>query len=273
MVADWAASKTASPVALWAIVGAVGVLTLGFALLLVLNLCRVPMSPRGEAMAMGCFLLAFLLARPMVVSYALRWCGQEAWATRLGELTEAWPVHPVAGNMALIVWAIFLGRLASHVVREGKLLLPVAVVASIADGITVFRGVVAKMSEHAPEVVAALSVNLPVAPPAGVSVPVLTAVGIGDFLFLALFLAVALRYQMNAVAATWGAFAAMLVAPFAFFIWPEAPGMPGLPFISAGVLAANWRHFHYSAAERRALAIGGVVVGAAAVAVWVMGRR
>jgi hypothetical protein len=133
--------------------------------------------------------------------------------------------------------------------------------------------VVAKVTAQAPEVLQAFSATALVAPPPGVTVPVLTAVGIGDFLFLALFLTVALRYSMNAVQAMWGAFAAMLVAPFAFFIWPDAPGMPGLPFISAGVLAANWKHLQYSASERRALVIAGAVAAALTAAVWVVVRR
>jgi len=273
LIGNWLAARTTSDFALWLIVLAVGVLSLAFALLLALSVCRIDVRPGAEAAWMVGAVVVFALARPLVLAVLGRWLGLGELGGRLMRVLPDLPGQQLVGNIALILWAIFLGRLVSHVIREGKMLLPVAVVASIADVITVFHGVVAKVTAQAPEVLQAFSATAPVAPPPGVTVPVLTAVGIGDFLFLALFLTIALRYSMNAVQAMWGAFAAMLVAPFAFFIWPDAPGMPGLPFISVGVLAANWKHLQYSASERRALVIAGAVAAALTAAVWVVVRR
>jgi len=273
LAASLLAARTTSLLAIWGIIAGVGLTSLAFALLLALSLCRIPLRAGAEAALMVGAGVVFAAARPMVVAVVGRWLGAAETGQRLAEALPAFLGQESIGNTALIVWAIFLGRLVSRVIREGKLLLPVAVVASIADIITVFHGVVAKVTEQAPEVVEAFSATMPVEIPAGVSVPVLTAVGIGDFLFLALFLSVALRYSMNAVKAMWAVFAAMLVAPFAFFLWPDAPGMPGLPFISAGLLAAVWPHLKYSREERRALAVSGVLVAVVAVVVWMAVRR
>jgi len=266
-------ARTASDIAWWLIIAAVGVLTLVFALLLTLSVCRIVLRPRAEAVWMVGAGMAFVAARPLVLQAVGKWLA--FGGTGVQAASGLSPGRQMVGNIALILWAIFLGRLVSRVIKEGKLLLPVAVVASIADVITVFRGVVAKLTEEAPRVLQTFSATLPVAPPKAVSVPVLTEVGLGDFLFLALFLAVALRYSMNAAKTVWAAFAAMLVAPLAFFIWPKTleTGLPGLPFISAGVLAVNWRHLQYSPAERRALAVSGALVGALVAVIWLVIRR
>ncbi|GAG48903.1 unnamed protein product, partial [marine sediment metagenome] len=147
-----------------------------------------------------------------------RWLGAQAAGERLATSLSIIPGQDLLGNLALIIWAVLLGRLVSRIIKEGKLLLPVAVVASVADIFTVFWGVVKEVGEKAPEVVEAFSAQTPVEPPPEMAAPILTAVGIGDFLFLALFLSVALRYSMNATGALWATFAVMLVAPLAFLL-------------------------------------------------------
>jgi hypothetical protein len=258
--------------ALTVLVTAVGVGTLALTLLMVLSLCRVEMRSGAEAGWMAAALVAFCLARPGVFAIAGRWLGLPAGAT-LAERLSVLPAQALLGNLALIVWAVFLGRLVSRVIREEKMILPVAVVASIADIVTVYWGVVAKVSQQAPEVVEAFSAAAPVKPPPGIPAPILTSVGIGDFLFIALFLAAAVRYSLDAARSMWLVFASMLVAMVAFLIWPQALGMPGLPFISAGILLANWRHLRYSVEEKRALVVAGVVVAAVLVGIWMIARR
>lgn len=210
-----------------------------------------------------------LLARPEVLAIAGRWLGAPEKGQRIAGLLTIRPEQQLLGNIALILWAVFLGRLVSRVIREGKLLLPVAAVASIADIITVFWGVVAHLSEKAPEVVKAFSAQAPVAAPVAVSLPMLSSIGIGDFLFLAVFLAVAIRYGMNGVKAMWFTLVVMLIAPVPFLLVPKlaSTGMPGLPFISIAVLGANWRHLVFTRDEKRALAFAAVLVVAVATAI------
>ncbi len=111
--------------------------------------------------------------------------------------------------------------------------------------------------------VAALSVQAPAADVVtqyNLFVPVLTFIGIGDFLFLALFFTATLRHHMRPVASLWAAFAAMLVASFVVRFAPGTLGIPGLPFLSTGVLIVNWRFFRFSREEKRALAFVAVLV-------------
>jgi len=260
------------PVAAVAVLGMgtwVGMLLLS--LLVVLNLSRLRTSCGYEVVWVLGLMALFFLARPDAFAVVGRLVGNPARGREIAQLLKITPEQQVIGNIALILWAIFLGRLVSRVIREGKLLLPVAVVASIADIITVFWGVVHEISQKAPEVVETFSAQTPVAVPLTLPVPILTAVGIGDFLFLALFLTVAVRYAMNDAKAVWATFAIMLAAPVPFVIWPDLAGLPGLPLISLAVLGANWRYLRFSREEKRALAFAGVLV--IAVAAWIVLRH
>jgi hypothetical protein len=249
------------------------VATLALSLLLVLSICRLPMRPRTEVAWILTMTLIFCLARPTVFAITARLLGYPAAGSRLAALLTILPGQELLGNAALILWAAFLGKLVSRIVREGKLFLPVALVASLADIITVFWGPVKQVTETAPEVAQTFSASAPIAPPPGVPAPILAAVGIGDFLFLALFLAAALRHSMAAVKTMWAVFAVMLLAPFAFFVWPSDHGLPGLPFVAAAVLWANWRHLKFTREEKRALAFAGALVAVAALAIWTLLRR
>jgi len=262
-----------SPIVTVLVVTLAAAIVLLLSLLMVLSLCRIRLGAAAEAGWMVGAVVAFCFSRPVVFAIVGRWLGAQAAGERLATSLSIIPGQEILGNLALIVWAVLLGRLVSRIIKEGKLLLPVAVVASVADIFTVFWGVVKEVSEKAPEVVNAFSAQAPVEPPPEMAAPILTAVGIGDFLFLALFLSVALRYSMNASRAIWATFALMLVAPLAFMIWPEATGLPGLPFISLAVLGVNWRYLRFTPDEKRSLSIAGVLVAVAAVGLWAMLRR
>jgi len=236
-------------------------------LLMVLSVCRLPLRARAEALWMVLMIAAFCLVRPTVLGIVGRLLGFPAAAAWSGRLSIV-PQQELLGNLTLTLWAVFLGRLVSRVIREGKLLLPVAVVASVVDVITVLWGPVAAVSEKAPELAQTFSASTPVAPPPGMAAPVLAAIGLGDFLFLAVFLAVALRYAMNAAATMWATWGVMLIAPAAFFVWPEAEGIPGIPFLAVAVLAVNWRYMKFAREERRALVFTGILVAAVAAGVW-----
>jgi len=262
-----------SPIIAGIVVTVIGAAVLLVSLLLVLSICRLRMSPGREVIWTVAMLVVFAVVRPAVFAVVGKWVGHPAAGKRIAEALSVVPGQFLLGNTALIVWAACLGRLVSRLMREGKLLLPVAVVAAIADIITVFWGVVAHVSETAPEVVATFSAAAPVAPPPNVSAPILSAVGIGDFLFLAAFLAVAIRHAMRPVRTMWASFAVMLVAPLAYWFFPSATGMPGLPFIAAAVLWANWRHIEFTSEEKRALVFVGALVLAAAMGLLVVLRR
>ena len=260
-------------VATGVVVTVIAAIALLLSLLLVLSLCRLRVKAGSELVWVLGMTAVFCLVRPSVFAFAGRWLGYQEAGKRLAEGLAFVPHSLLLGNIVLIVWAAFLGRLVSRVIREGKLILPVAVVASIADIITVFWGIVARVTEAAPEVVQTFSTSAAVEAPAGVTAPILTEVGIGDFLFLAMFLTVAIRYSMRATQALWAVFAVMLVAPLGFILWPEAPGLPGLPFISAAVLWPNWHYLEFTREEKRALLFAGALVVAVALGVWTIFHR
>jgi hypothetical protein len=248
----------------WALSVAVTVVVMAstaLSLVFVLQACRIPMKVGVEAALLLPATALFLLLRPEVTMALAQWL-------HLGKATQArvaaipvFPGQDLVGNLALIFWAALIGRLVSRVIREGKLLLPVAVAASLADIFTVFWGFVGQAAKEAPKVVEAFSAQAPALEVAKqTAAPVLTSVGMGDFLFLAIFLSVALRFAMNATGAVWAAFVAMLAASVVLsFGFPG--GIPGLPFISVGVLLVNRRHLSFTAEERRSLLVaGGVLV-------------
>jgi hypothetical protein len=266
------ASGGPSPV-LTVVVTLVVTVSTALSLLFVLQACRIPMGAGVEAVLLLPTTVLFLLLRPEVTVALAQWLrlgkGAEKWVAAI----PAFPGQDLIGNLALIFWAVLIGRLVSRVIREGKLLLPVAVAASLADIFTVFWGFVAHAAEKAPEIVEAFSAQAPALEVAKqTAAPVLTSVGIGDFLFLAIFLSVALRFAMNATGAMWAAFVSMLVAAVVLFWLPG--GIPGLPFISVGVLLVNRRYLNFTAEEKRSLwiAAGLVVVVIAIVALMVIGK-
>ena len=216
----------------------------------------------------------FLLLRPEVAIAVAQWLHLDKGVLARVAAIPAFPGQGLIGNLVLIFWAVLLGRLVSRVIREGKLLLPVAVAASLADIFTVFWGFVGQAVEKAPKEVEAFSAQAPALEVAKqTAAPVLTSVGMGDFLFLAIFLSVALRFAMNATGAVWAAFVSMLVAAVVLTFWFPG-GIPGLPFISIGVLLVNRKHLSFTAEEKRSLLVaGGAVLVVIAIIVFMLVLR
>jgi hypothetical protein len=246
------------------LVTVIGTVATALSLLFVLSLCRVRLTARAEAALLFPTTIVFLLARPEVtirLAFVLRVPPKLLMASAP---LFVWRGQDLVGNIALILWAVLIGRLVSRIIKEGKLLLPVAIVASLVDIFTVFWGFVGKVVDKAPAVGQAFSAQAPaVAVAEKVNAPVLTYIGMGDFLFIAMFLSVALRHAMPAGRAMWAAFVSMLAAAAVLALW-NPPGIPGLPFISAAVLLVTRRHFVFTREEKRALVVAGVVVAAVA---------
>ena len=230
-------------------------------LLLVLSVCRLQLRRSVLALLFPLTTAVFLFCRPEVTFALAQWLHLPPRLLLHIAHFPSFYGDTLLGNLALILWAALIGKSVAGIIREGNLLLPVAVVASLADVITVFWGFVGKASRVAPTIVAGLSAQAPAADVVQaqhLSVPILTYIGIGDFLFLAIFLTVALRHQMRAAAAMWAALVSMLLA--APLVNLSQYGIPGLPFISVGVLLVNRRFFRFSREEKRALVIVGILL-------------
>ncbi len=240
--------------------------SVGFAVLsvlLVLQVARLRLRPLSEVFA------AVLGAGAWQVA---------DWGAARGDLARLY-LGPL-GNLAFIFLCLLAGRLLSRILREPNLLLPVGVVAILADIFTVAVGPTAKALEKAPGLFEKLSVGLPAAgsaagPEGAKGLTMLAGMGLGDFIFLALFLTAAARFAFPLRRGGWFiAVPVCLALAATLVLWGRGvalPGIPLLPFIAGGFLAAYAGRFHLSRAEKWGLLWGGlflaVLLGAAA---WVM---
>ncbi|HUT74455.1 MAG TPA: hypothetical protein VM221_06435 [Armatimonadota bacterium] len=224
-----------------------GIAYILIALAMVVLACRLPLSWKGQLGAGLAFAAAFGAARAAHVS--------------------------LLGDLSLVLAALFAGALASRVIRERNMLVPVVVAAAAVDTWGVYWGFVAEIGRRAPEVVKQFSAAVPGAAAAELPVPLLSSVGAGDFLFMALFVAAVWRLGMNLRGTLWALFGVYLVVPAAFaavsaVTASEAPALPGLVFVGFATAAANWRHFHFSRAERFALLYAAMALTALILAAW-----
>jgi len=171
------------------------------------------------------------------------------------------------GDLCLFIAAAFFGVLASRIIRERNILVPVAFAAAAVDTFGVYWGPVAEIARRAPHLVRQLSAavpgsNIPEAP-----IPQLGYVGVGDFLFMGLFVAAVFRLGMNGRGTLWALFVAFLAVPGVFAV-THLPALPGLVFLGLAVVAANWRYFSFSRAEKFALLYAALAVAALIALAW-----
>ncbi len=191
-----------------------------------------------------------------------------ARAAQFGDVGKLY-VGPAA-DVSFLLACLCLGKLLSRIVRERAMTLPVCVVAGLADVFTVFFGPTGQALEKVPELVKKLSLAVPqagsAAGPEGVrGLAHVASMGLGDFIFLALFMALAVRYAFPA-GRTFVAVVAAACAGIVLALAVNIP-MPLLPYMATGFILANARQFRLSPQERRDLLIAlGVLVAVLAVA-------
>jgi len=186
----------------------------------------------------------------------------------------------IAGPAAAVLFVltcVFVGRFAARMIREPNLLLPVCVVAAIADVYTVFWGPTGKVLEVAPQVVEKLAVSIPkmgsASGPHGVAgLSFVAMMGLGDVIFAALFFAAAVRFELNVKRTFWGMLIAVIAGMAVVLLYPPVQMMPLLPFIVVGFLAANYPAFSFTAQERRSLLIAGILIGVVAAVLILVSR-
>jgi len=200
------------------------------------------------------------------------------WAAGQGDLLRLY-LQPVA-SLCFVLACVFLGRLLSRILRDPNILLPVAVVAILADLFTVTVGPTGKALEVAPELVEKFSVGLPQAgsaagPEGAAGLTMLATMGVGDFVFLALFLTAAARFSFSLPRGAKLIIALVCAALVIYFALPfvglALPGIPLLPFIAGGFLIAYWGHFRLTPTETKALLWGALLLAAILAGLaWVM---
>ena len=239
----WAAAGRAHPVLAAALVLGFGAAFVAVVVGLVIALCRIAAPAWAEAVVAVVLFGAFAAAR------IAHW-------------------QSAVGDALLVVGAVFLGRLVSRILREPSILVPVAVVAALVDFWGVYWGFVAHVSKTAPQVAQTLSAQVPQMADMPIRIPMVGAMGVGDFLFLALFIAALHRMGIALSRSFWALAITLTAGPTLAFLIPrwlfhhELTALPGLPFMALAVLAANWRAVRPSREERVALLYAGITVAA-----------
>jgi len=233
-------------------------------------------APRSPALAVVLAIIAGLvfigIAVTMVagiVRLRLSWAQQLALAIIFGGISAAWGLARIEllKDLFLFVAATFFGALTSRIIKERNILVPVAVVAAGVDIWGVYWGFVNFVGKKAPQVVEHLSAAVPGANAVEMPIPLLSAIGVGDFLFMGLFVGAVSRLEMNSRGTLWALFIAFLTAPVVFSL-VGASALPGLPLLGAAVLIANWRQFRFSRAEKFALLYAALAVMALVAVMW-----
>ena len=85
-------------------------------------------------------------------------------------------------------------------------------------------------------------------------------IGIGDYLFLALFLGALVRFGMNWRASALWMWALVSLALLLIILPTGIPALPGLLFLGLGAVLPNLRYFQFTREERFALLYAGVFV-------------
>lgn len=266
---------------IWALVVSYGstILFVFFALAAIIAVCRLRLSAASEAKLAGLFLLgAIVSSLDIWALVAKAFHADKAFIKAILSVGGGLPLiltSEMLGGICVILVGAFLGRLAGRLIKEANLLLVVTVVAAAIDFWGVYWGPVSLFTTTTNPLGAAATKAFSAAVPGAstalamdIKMPVmLLSIGIGDFLFLAMFFSILRRLKMNQVATFWTTLAIMIVAPLFFLLdkiihFKIASNLPGLPFIALGTIICNWRHFRFTQEEKRALIVGACIVAA-----------
>lgn len=169
----------------------------------------------------------------------------------------------LSGNF-LILGAAGLGALVSWIVREKNLLVPMVPLAAAVDALTVLapKGAVKQIVEKAPEVVEKASVAITATPtPTGevAQITPIALIGVGDFVFLVLYITCLYRFGLRVRATAIGLFFILwlYLMVVALGVVPSLPGLVPMAFV---VLLVNWREFQLSRQEKIASVVTGMMV-------------
>jgi len=256
------------PPLLWALLAPLTTILYIFFLTYALRMfCRLRIRLWQETLLMFGTLLLFLSLNPVVREIVTKLKARHGWQQILSQLSMTGADNKsVTGIMLqillpflLILTAAFFGQILARIIRERALLLPVGIIAALVDFWGVFWGPVGSLAASAPAVVTrmASAASAAVAVPHTVTLPshlqVIghiappSSIGIGDFVFLAMFFTCAYRLNFSPRRTMWGVFVAMLFCSIIMalngqHLWGITINfdyLPGLVFIAGGVLLAN----------------------------------
>ncbi|MCW5933671.1 MAG: hypothetical protein KIT45_05120 [Fimbriimonadia bacterium] len=156
-------------------------------------------------------------------------------------------------SLTLLIAAVGLGRTIALAIREKNLLAPVVPFSAIVDMLTVFSpgGFVKQMLQNAPEVVAKASVAVPAAGAVVRQDIAPTAIiGVGDFIFLAMYAACLHKFQMRTKPTILGFIGVLTLYLWMVLFIPGFTKLPALVPMAAVFLIVNWREFQLNRSEK-----------------------
>ena len=139
-------------------------------------------------------------------------------------------------GFSLIVGGYAIGALLARMVDSARVIVPMCVVASLADAWSVIAGPTQKMIESDAGV-ALRHAFVSDVPRAG-ALEAQPVVGVADLVFVSLFLCIASRLKLGVRRAAFGIFAGLTVGLAAASL---LGGVPGVPFLAAGFVVASWK--------------------------------
>ncbi len=157
-------------------------------------------------------------------------------------------------QLSLMLLAVFLGITVSYIIREPNTLLPVAIVAAAVDFWNVYVGPLGHIVATKPGVVHAVTIQMP-APVPGMPIPM---IGMGDFVFLAMYFSVVCRFGLNIRGTFWWGYVLLTLTMLA--VLGPLGGVPALVPMAFAVIIPNIRHIHLKRDELLATIGIGVVV-------------
>lgn len=183
-------------------------------------------------------------------------------------LTHGFSISRMVFNVSQLLFAAALGATIAGLLREAKLIPPIAVTLALIDWVGVNYGIVAQWLARRPDIVAHMAQAIPVAGSAAgapaAAPQILMTVGLGDWVFMAFFFAAAARFELNRRATLYAILTLALVG--LGVVLAAGVDLPGLPLIGGAAILCNLKHFRYTRQEQFALLYGALFLAALAAA-------
>lgn len=214
--------------------------------------------------------LSALLSLPMLVTALFlprfpAWHGWRSLVPLLSGYVTLYRHVPGLRGLCIIWLASSIGVAISRVVREMKMLLPVAVALALVDTYVVFGGGLVHQATHGTSEAAASAMQaltVPVAPartPISGAAPMQLTVGFADYLFTALFFACFARFGIPSRRTFWLLYGALALYSVTVFLG-KAEALPALVPIAVVVIGANAKRFKFERSEAFALLYAALIV-------------
>jgi hypothetical protein len=207
-------------------------------------------------------LIAPSVAIPVLIRMHPEWQGWPGVVPHYKAYRLALNWLPGVDGLLMVACAVSIGVLISRVVKEYKMLLPIAVVLAVVDMYVVFGGGLVTQAVSGNDVPAklmsSLTVKLPTVHPARGAMPMQLEMGFADYLFIGLFFACFAKFEAPS-RQTFMVLCCVL-AGVMLFVGVLQVALPALVPIAIVVLGMNIRRFQFARDELFAMLYAGIIV-------------